>query len=265
MRTSLRKGTEMATKKTTTKKADETKSPAKKVTAKKTPAKKTAMETEKNPVDGNVGEAHGKVQLWKDGPYWATTNIGAEKPEDFGYYFWWGDTVGYKRENDKWVAADGSASVCRFDDDYTPTVIDDDDDGDALEEDGWVTSSYVLAPEHDAAHVQWGGEWRMPTHQELDDLVKKCDWTWKKVNGVQGYVVRGKGAYASASVFFPAAGNVFLEVHYSAGSSGCYWSSVPESDSRSAGRLYFDSGDRNTDYYGRCYGQSVRPVQEFTK
>ena len=40
----------------------------------------------------------GKVQLWEGGPYWATTNIGAEKPEDYGYYFWWGDTVGYKRE-----------------------------------------------------------------------------------------------------------------------------------------------------------------------
>ena len=51
------------------------------------------------------------VQLWDGGPYWATTNIGAEKPEDYGYYFWWGDTVGYKRENDKWVASDGLNSI----------------------------------------------------------------------------------------------------------------------------------------------------------
>lgn len=48
------------------------------------------------------------VQLWEGGPFWATMNIGAEKPEDYGYYFWWGDTIGYKRENDKWVASDGS-------------------------------------------------------------------------------------------------------------------------------------------------------------
>jgi hypothetical protein len=54
------------------------------------------------------------VQLWENGPYWATTNIGAEKPEDYGYYFWWGDTVGYKRENDKWVASDGSNSNFSF-------------------------------------------------------------------------------------------------------------------------------------------------------
>ena len=45
-------------------------------------------------------DAREKVQLWAGGPYWATTNIGAEKPEEYGYYFWWGDTVGYKREGD---------------------------------------------------------------------------------------------------------------------------------------------------------------------
>ena len=56
-----------------------------------------------------------KVQLWKNGPYWATTNVGAEKPEDFGYYFWWGDTVGYRREGDAWVASDGSSSSFSFD------------------------------------------------------------------------------------------------------------------------------------------------------
>ena len=60
-------------------------------------------------------DAHDKVQLWEGGPYWATTNIGAEKPEDYGYYFWWGDTVGYKRENNKWVASDGSNLNFSFD------------------------------------------------------------------------------------------------------------------------------------------------------
>ena len=50
-----------------------------------------------------VSNNRAKVQLWENGPYWATTNIGAEKPEDYGYYFWWGDTVGYLRKNDKWV------------------------------------------------------------------------------------------------------------------------------------------------------------------
>ena len=54
--------------------------------------------------------AHGKVRLWEDGPFWAETNVGAENPEDSGYYFWWGDTIGYKWENMHWVASDGSAA-----------------------------------------------------------------------------------------------------------------------------------------------------------
>ena len=58
--------------------------------------------------------AYDGVQLWQDGPSWATTNIGAEKPEDYGYYFWWGDTVGYKREGNAWVATDGSSSNFQF-------------------------------------------------------------------------------------------------------------------------------------------------------
>ena len=50
------------------------------------------------------------VQLWEGGPYWAECNVGAITPEEYGYYFWWGDTVGYKRENDAWVASDGSST-----------------------------------------------------------------------------------------------------------------------------------------------------------
>ena len=60
------------------------------------------------------------VQLWENGPYWAETNIGAEKPEDYGYYFWWGDTKGYKRANDQWVASDGSVSGYEFNESNTP-------------------------------------------------------------------------------------------------------------------------------------------------
>ena len=59
-------------------------------------------------------DAHDKVQLWENGPYWATTNIGAEKPEDYGYYFWWGDTVGYKRQGNAWVASNGSKLYFSF-------------------------------------------------------------------------------------------------------------------------------------------------------
>lgn len=108
-------------------------------------------------------DPHEKVQLWAGGPYWATTNIGADKPEESGYYFWWGDTVGYKRMNNKWVATDGSSSNFSFSSENTPTF----ESKDKLQSKGWITSDNVLAPEHDAAHVQWGGAWRMPAKSEL--------------------------------------------------------------------------------------------------
>jgi hypothetical protein len=206
---------------------------------------------------------HDKVQLWEGGPYWATTNIGAEKPEDYGYYFWWGDTIGYKREDDKWVASDGSNSNFSFQSSnttYGKSVS-------TLQSEGWITSDSVLAPEHDAAKKHWGGDWRMPTKQEFDDLNSKCDWTWTTINGVNGYIVRGRGDYASRSIFLPCDGYGDWTSLYQAGSNGYYWSSVPYSGNYNceALGLGFDSGTLSTSYYTRYYGWSVRPLQGFTK
>ena len=106
----------------------------------------------------------------------------------------------------------------------------------------------------------------MPTRQELDDLVSKCDWTWTMLNGVKGYVVKGKGDYASASIFLPAAGYGDGTSLYRASSLGLFWSSVPYSDDSYAWYLYFYSGFYRT-YYSiyRYDGHSVRPVQGFTE
>ena len=205
---------------------------------------------------------HDKVQLWAGGPYWADTNIGAEKPEDYGYYFWWGDTIGYKRENFKWVAIDGSSSDFSFEPENTPTY---NKSIATLKSRGWVTADEVLAPEHDAAHVHWGGSWRMPTGQELCDLVSKCTWTWTTMNGARGYLVSGKEDYSSQSIFLPCAGYVRDTSLRGAGSSGFYWSSVPDSDDYSAWCLYFNSSDPSTGNTYRILGQSVRPVQGFTE
>ena len=210
-----------------------------------------------------LDDKHEKVQLWEGGPYWATTNIGAEEPWESGYYFWWGDTVGYKRENDKWVASDSlhSTAEFKFNASNAPTYCESIS---TLKNESWITVDGVLAPEHDAAHIHWGDDWRIPTKQELADLNSKCDWEWLTQNGVYGYIVRGRGEYSSNSIFLPCAGRGYSSAFAGLGSYGRYWSSVPDSDSNYSWSLYFGSDDHGTDDYDRAYGQSVRPVQKDT-
>ena len=206
---------------------------------------------------------HKGIQLWAGGPYWATTNIGAERPEDFGYYFWWGDTMGYKCEGDSWVASDGYQSRFSFDKgDHTLTYGKHIE---TLRNEGWITADGALAPEHDAAHVQWGGGWRMPTTQELDNLVSNCDWTWTTLNGVKGYDVRGKGTYVSARIFLPCAGFGIGTSLYNSGSHGYYWSVNPFMDNGACVLSYHSSHYYTSRDFNRYYGLSVRPVQGFAK
>ena len=223
---------------------------------------------------------HKGVQLWDGGPYWADANIGAEKPEDYGFYFWWGDTVGYKHVGEAWVASEGSSSDFEFAEGHTPTCGKS---LSTLKSEGWIIGGEerksllgklfgakedsVLAAKHDAAQVHWGGEWRMPTKQELKDLCHKCDWTWTTMNGANGYVVRGRGNYASFSIFLPCAGYGIGSSLGHAGSTGAYWASVPYShyNDSEAWDIGFNSGSHAASYYYRYYGQSVRPVQGFTE
>ena len=206
---------------------------------------------------------HDRIQLWSGGPYWATTNIGAENPWDYGLYFWWGDTLGYRREGDAWVASDGSRNLDWEKEGNTPTWGKDNA---TLRREGWTTLSGVLVPARDAAQAHWGGNWRMPTRSEISDLDNNCNWTWTTRNGVKGYVVRGRGAYAGASIFLPAAG-CFLETLGGVGSFGCYWSSVPYSDDSISWHLCFDSDHHGTpcDDGLRCLGEPVRPVLGLTE
>ncbi len=200
----------------------------------------------------------GKVQLWAGGPYWADRNIGASAPEDYGLYFWWGDTTGHRPSGTTFSFSFSYVNSAIYT--YGKSVSE-------LQSAGWVTSDGVLAPAHDAAHVQWGGGWRIPTYQELYDLCYTyCDWTWTTKNGVNGYVVRGRGAYASNSIFLPCAGYGDGTSLISAGSRGYSWSSVPRSGSSGYSRgLNFRSGGHYADDYSRLYGFSVRPVQGSAK
>lgn len=212
----------------------------------------------------------GGVQLWEGGPYWAECNVGAAKPDEYGYRFWWGDTVGYTQNVNKagWDAVDGSVTGFEFSDSNAKIAtygksseqLYDGGTGciDANSKDG------KLKPEYDAATAYLGSPWRMPTKAEIDAFVDNCttEWTanWEGT-GKAGYIVRGKGAYASKSIFLPDA----LD-EYPNGGWGChYWvSTILLDDSNEAWNLdikYMDTED----YDPRFFANYVRPVRSFAE
>ncbi len=217
----------------------------------------------------------GGVQLWENGPYWAECNVGATKPEEYGYYFWWGDTVGYTPSGGTWtddryysgvtwVSSTGQQmSSSPFTDSSCPTLRKDNL---SLQSAGWIDSTGNLVAAHDAATAHLGSPWRMPTKDELQALLDNCTTTWTTRNGVNGYLVTGKGDYSDRSIFLPAAGEGYVSSLHSPGSYGSYWSSTPDSDySYLAWNLYFGSS-----YFDRCsiahyFGHSVRPVLGFAQ
>ena len=205
----------------------------------------------------------GGVQLWENGPYWAEYNVGATKSEEYGYYFWWGDTIGYKRNaaNNGWVSVkDGSSfsfGVC-------PTSGKNISQ---LQSAGYIDATGNLVSKYDAAAAHLGAPWRMPTDAEFVELVDNCTSTWTTSNGVPGRLVTGKGDYASKSIFLPAAGYGKDSGLSYPGSDGRYWSSTPSSDnSYNAWRPYFDSVNFYRQHYdSRLNGFPVRPVRGFAK
>ncbi len=176
---------------------------------------------------------------------WATMNVGANAPEEYGDYFAWGETTAkstYTWENYKWCK--GS--------EYTMTKYCTDSRY------GTVDDKSVLDPEDDAAHVNWGGTWRMPTYDELNELMTKCTWTWTTQNSVDGYKVVGSNGN---SIFLPAAGYRYKSSLYLVGYDGGYWSSsLYLTTSRSWYVFFDDSGEVDWTGYDRFFGRSVRAV-----
>ena len=176
---------------------------------------------------------------------WATCNVGADSPEEYGSYFAWGETTPkttYDWSTYKWCngSYDTMTKYCT-DSDY-----------------GTVDNKTVLDPEDDAAAVNMGGSWRMPTIEEQEELIDECTWTWTTLNGINGYNVEGPNGN---SIFLPAAGYRYGSDLYGAGSYGRYWSSsLNTDDSDYAYFLYFYSGYVGWDGSDRYYGRSVRGV-----
>jgi len=214
---------------------------------------------------GGTGEGLGGVQLWENGPYWAECNVGATKPEEYGYYFWWGDTVGYTNTGSGWISVKDGASIS-FSDSGTAASTFGKDNA-ALQSVGYIDSTGNLMAAHDAATVHLGAPWRMPTCAEFEALINNCTTTWITTNGVCGRLVTGKGVYANRSIFLPCAGLGNGTSLSNAGSYGYYWSSVPHSGYNYYGAWYltFNSGYHGTGYGSRYDGQFVRPVQGFTE
>ncbi len=194
---------------------------------------------------------------------WASFNLGASKPEEFGDYFAWGETETYYSSLDPLTWKDGKEEYGYFWRSYKWSM----GDGSTLTKycnfsesgyNGFMDSKTVLDPEDDAAHVNLGGNWRMPTDDEWTELREKCTWTWTSLNGVTGGIVTGPNGN---SIFFPAAGNWFITNFLSVG-SGCYfWSSSLNTDGPgNAWHVLFEADEVYRLSYYRFGGQSVRPV-----
>ena len=155
---------------------------------------------------------------------WATMNVGANAPEEYGDYFAWGETLPkneYSWENYEWCKGSYSTltKYCTHSD-Y-----------------GTVDNKTVLDPEDDAASENWGSTWRMPTKEELDELMEDCSWKRVTQNGVDGRLVTGRNGN---SIFLPAAGFCKDSSLYHAGDNGYYVSSsCYHWESYSSG-LYFE-------------------------
>ena len=192
-------------------------------------------------VGGTVGEA---VDLGLS-VKWASWNLGASTPEEYGRYFAWGETDpkwDYDWRSYKWC--NGSYNTLTKYSISASWGIED--------------NKRILDLDDDAAHVHWGGTWRIPTNTDMVELKNNCTWERTSVNGISGWEIKGPNGNC---IFLPAAGYREDARLYSAGSEGDYWSSslvlsLPES----AVELELYSSTMRTYSSNRKRGQSIRPV-----
>ena len=192
---------------------------------------------------------------------WASCNVGANAPEEYGDYFAWGETEPYYSSQDPLTWKEGktagyywpSYKWCNGSDSTLTKYCTDSSYG-------TVDNKTVLDPEDDAATVNWGGTWRMPTDAEWTELRTECTWTWTTQNGVNGRLVTGPNGN---SIFLPAAGYRYNTGLNDAGSFGGFWSSsLYAGGPYRAGSVSVYSANVYRSNYYRYDGQSVRPVTE---
>jgi hypothetical protein len=177
------------------------------------------------------------------GLLWANQNIGASKPEEYGDYFAWGMTEPVKLGNYKW----------REDNKY----------GDECAEVGFELVD-------DAARQIWGGGWRVPLPEEIEELIAECEWTWTTINNVNGYEVKGPNGN---SIFLPAAGSFGIwgpneELYQSVGEIGFYRGNFKQCQGYATKltRNQISASVNSESIFGnKTEGYSIRPVRNKTK
>ncbi len=176
------------------------------------------------------------------GTLWATRNVGAASPEELGDYFAWGETKpkdDYSWDNYKWTyGTEGMLTKYCTNSEY-----------------GIVDGVTELDPQDDAAWVNCGPTWRMPSLEQQDELRNECSWRWITRNGVNGYLVTGPNGN---TIFLPAAGSSYQYP----GRDGNYWSRTlsPSGESTHAVSCEFNSLWSTCSEVRRSYGYTVRPV-----
>lgn len=179
---------------------------------------------------------------------WANCNVGAEHPWEYGGYYCWGETY----EKSSYYIDDYK---CYYETEYSEYGYD------------YEFLFYdISGSSNDVAYYQWGYSWRMPTLDEIQELMNDCSWRWTYVRGVGGYMVTGPNGN---SIFLPAAGDASGSDYEEQGSSGYYWcgrlaEDEGDADGHDAYLIGFFYGDGTFLYYGdRSFGFSVRPVYKY--
>ena len=176
---------------------------------------------------------------------WATCNVGASKPEEYGDYFAWGEVEpkGTYNWNNYKLCNGSKTGLIKYNNKSTNGIVD---------------SLIILEAVDDAATVNWGGNWRMPTIEEMGELQSECTWTFTTQNGVEGEIVTSK--INGNSIFLPVTGYRY-DSSLSNGHNSYYWSSSLDT-SRPGCAL--SNRETYSSLYGsyseRAFGLPIRPV-----
>lgn len=195
------------------------------------------------------------------GTLWATCNIGANSPEEYGDYFAWGELEGYNSGKTEFYWS--TYKWCEGTDRTMTKYCNNSNYG----FNGFTDDKTELDLEDDAAYVNWGAAWRMPSIEQLQELINGNYTIIERTtqNGVYGRKITSKmEGFTDKSIFLPDAGCRNVSSLYYAGSYGNYWSRTlyTSTSPLAAWYLYFESGSNiGVGSTGRCYGRSVRPVR----